>query len=255
MVLIGAEIYSLEPLVMKKMEGLNIFRTEFDQEDKKTVIDRLVDSLEVLHSYKHIPADSYSCMEAYYTKTIARLYKIRDLIPFADKETISINGKDYKNPYLYKKALRQLVKDRLCSCEEFVLIHGDCTFSNTMVNEDLNIIFLDPRGYFGKTKMYGDPYYDWAKAYYSISGDYDRFNNKEFQLDIEEDGVSLDIETSGWQDMSDYFLSRITDCDEAKVKLIHAIIWLSLTTYAWEDYDSICGAFYKGTVLLDEFIR
>ena len=31
-----------------------------------------------------------------------------------------------------------------------------------------------------------------------------------------------------------------------QIKLIHAIIWLSLTTYAWEDYDSICGAFYLG---------
>ena len=36
------------------------------------------------------------------------------------------------------------------------------------------------------------------------------------------------------------------------MKLLHAIIYLSLTTYAWEDYDSICGAFYKGLLLLDE---
>lgn len=248
------EIYSLDPLIMKRIEGLNIFRTELSVEDKKTVIDRLVDSLEKLHSYKSVQADPFSCMEAYYTKTISRLNKVRDLIPFAGDEYIRINGADYKNPYRNKPSLRKLVRDRLCSCDEFVLIHGDCTFSNTMVDSDLNITFLDPRGYFGITEMYGDPYYDWAKVYYSVAGDYDRFNNKEFVLDIDDDGIKLSIETSGWQDMAGYLVSRISECDEEKIKLIHGIIWLSLTTYAWEDYDSICGAFYKGTMLLDEFI-
>ena len=123
-----------------------------------------------------------------------------------------------------------------------------------MVDDDLNVTFLDPRGYFGTTEMYGDPYYDWAKLYYSVVGDYDRFNNKEFTLDIDDDGVTLNIETSGWTQVGDYLLSSIKDCDAEKVRLIHAIIWLSLTTYAWEDYDSICGAFYKGTMLMHEFL-
>ena len=38
------------------------------------------------------------------------------------------------------------------------------------------------------------------------------------------------------------------------IKLIHAIIWLSLTTYAWEDYDSICGAFYNGLYYLEDVL-
>ena len=36
------------------------------------------------------------------------------------------------------------------------------------------------------------------------------------------------------------------------IKLLHAVIWLSLTTYAWEDYDSICAAFYNGLYYLEE---
>ena len=36
------------------------------------------------------------------------------------------------------------------------------------------------------------------------------------------------------------------------MRLLLAIIWLSLTTYAWEDYDSICGAFYNGLLYLEE---
>ena len=34
-----------------------------------------------------------------------------------------------------------------------------------------------------------------------------------------------------------------------------SIIWLSLTTYAWEDYDSICGAFYNGLYYLEEALE
>ena len=249
-------IYSLEPLTMEKIDGVNIFRTDLTGDQKKIVIDNLVDSLDKLHGYKSVEADPYSCMEAYYGKTVKRLNKVRDLIPFANSEYITINGRKYKNPYRYKNTVRKLVKDKLCMCSEFVLIHGDCTFSNTMVNDSLDVTFLDPRGYFGNTEMYGDAYYDWAKLYYSVEGDYDRFNNKEFALDIDMDKseVKMDIKTNGWRDVSEYLLSKISDCDSDRVKLIHAIIWLSLTTYAWEDYDSICGAFYKGTMLLDEFL-
>ena len=186
---------------------------------------------------------------------MVRLGKIRDLVPFADKKTIIINGKDYRNPYLYKNELREAVKELLLTDEDFVLIHGDCTFSNTMVDKNLNVIFLDPRGYFGHTKMVGDEAYDWSKAYYSIYGDYDRFNNKEFSLDIKEDDVELTIETNGWRDVADYYLQKFDEAMIKKIKFIHAIIWLSLTTYAWEDYDSICGAFYNGTMLMDEFIK
>lgn len=250
------KIYELNPLTMQKIDGVNIFRTELGINDKKKVIDNLVASLNKLHSYKSVPADSYSIMDAYYTKTVKRLSQIRDLVPFASDKTIKINGRLYKNPYFYKSVIRDKVKDLLITGEDFALIHGDCTYSNTMVDEDLNVIFLDPRGYFGKTEMYGDVYYDWAKLYYSIAGNYDRFNNKEFTLDIEEDGVKLSVESNGWEDVADYFLEKIggDDTTPEKIRFIHAIIWLSLTTYAWEDYDSICGAFYNGTMLMDEFL-
>ena len=36
------------------------------------------------------------------------------------------------------------------------------------------------------------------------------------------------------------------------MKILLALVWLSLTTYAWEDYDSICGAYYNGLLYLDD---
>ena len=45
-------------------------------------------------------------------------------------------------------------------------------------------------------------------------------------------------------------IKKYTDKKELMLKL--AVIWLSLTTYAWEDYDSVCGAFYVGSLYLQE---
>ena len=114
-------------------------------------------------------------------------------------------------------------------------------------------VFIDPRGYFGKTEFYGDAAYDWAKLYYSIAGNYDMFNLKKFDLDISEDSVSLKIESSGWEEVGDHLLELVSEeTSPDRIRLIHAVIWLSLTTYAWDDYDSVCGAFYNGTYLMED---
>ena len=120
-----------------------------------------------------------------------------------------------------------------------------------MLREDGSPVLIDPRGYFGFTQIYGDIRYDWAKLYYSILGNYDQFNLKKFRLDIENNEVSLKIESNHWEDMENDFFQLIWE-DISEIKLLHAVIWLSLTTYAWQDYDSICGAFYNGLYYLEE---
>lgn len=249
-------IYDYTPLTMELIHGENIFRTHLTVEQKQRVIDNLISSLTQLHSFVSIPSDVFSIWDTYYTKTFSRLDRIRDMVPFASEKSIRINGKLCRNPYFLKEAIRKYIQC-LCvdNCKNFVLIHGDCTFSNTMVDKELNVIFLDPRGYFGHTELYGDIAYDWAKLYYSIYGDYDQFNNGHFSLDIKEQEVYLEIESNGWKDMSEYYLSKIPECSPKTIRFLHALIWLSLTTYAWEDYDSICGAFYNGTFLLEEVLE
>lgn len=139
--------------------------------------------------------------------------------------------------------------------DKFYFIHGDCTFSNMMLRNGTEPVFIDPRGYFGYEELYGDIAYDWAKLYYSLKGNYDQFNLKRFTLDIEEDEIKLIIESNGWEELEDIFLEAVSkDVSIEYIKLFHAIIWLSLTTYAWEDYDSICGAFYNGLYYLEEIL-
>lgn len=248
------KIYSFEPFVMEKIKGKNIYEYEdLTREEKKDILTKIVDMLKEIHGLGSIPADYFSMREAYYKKTVDRLSKIRELIPFADQREIIVNGRKCKNVYFYFAQLEE--KCMGLPVESFNFLHGDCTFSNMMLRDDTYPVMIDPRGYFGHTKMYGDAAYDWAKLYYSIVGNYDRFNLKQFRLNIDEDGVELLIESNHWEDMEEDFFSLLSgEVTKEQIKLIHAVIWLSLTTYAWEDYDSVCGAFYNGIYYLSELI-
>lgn len=248
------KIERFEPFIMERINGKNVFDYELTHDQKEVVLGRIVKCLKQLHALEETQADQFSIHHAYLKKTWDRLNKVRDLIPFADQRIIRINGKDCRNIFFIKEDVENLFAHY--SCEHFVLIHGDCTFSNMLLNEAMEPILIDPRGYFGYTELYGDVAYDWAKLYYSIVGNYDQFNKKRFRLDVEEIGVTLKIESNGWEDMEERFFEILSDeVDCYAIRLIHAMIWLSLTTYAWEDYDSICGAFYNGLLYLEDLLR
>lgn len=244
-------IYSFEPFEMERLNGKNIFEYELDYDEKKMVLQRIVDCLKKLHTLDQCQTDYFSIDEAYITKTFNRLDSIRDMVPFANEKYIIINGRKCRNIFFFKDDLRGKLENY--NCDRFCLIHGDCTFSNMMLNDNMEPVLIDPRGYFGFTEMCGDVAYDWAKLYYSIAGNYDQFNRKKFTLDIGEEGVNLEIESNGWEALENDFLDMVgEEADREEIRLIHSIIWLSLTTYAWEDYDSICGAFYNGLYYLEE---
>lgn len=248
------EIYSLHPLKMEYIRGRNIYMCQLDKAGRYKLLKDLVMSLDELHSTERVPVDSFSIKEAYYRKTMKRLSEIEDLVPFAREKEIVVNGRKCRNVYFHKRELEQAL-ERL-TCDSFSFIHGDCTFSNLMVRETGEPVLIDPRGYFGYTELFGDERYDWAKLYYSIVGNYDRFNLKDFRLKIGgtfTEGVQLDIESNQWEDMEEAFF-QLTGADKWEIKLLHAVIWLSLTTYAWQDYDSICGAFYNGLFYLEEVL-
>jgi len=244
-------IYGKNPLRMERINGKNIYEYQLGYEEKRIILQKLVDALKKLHAAETMPVDTFSVKEAYYHKTMKRLELIRDLVPFADAPEIVINGKKCRNVFYYKRELEKRMDE--LNCESFCMIHGDCTFSNMMLKEDGNPVMIDPRGYFGFTELYGDPMYDWAKLYYSVVGNYDRFNLKEFRLKINETNVELEIASNHWEDMEQEFFA-LTDTKVQDIKLLHAVIWLSLTTYAWQDYDSICGAFYNGLYYLEDVL-
>ena len=248
------KIYSVNPLKLEKINGKNIYEySDISVEQKKAILAELVDCLKKLHGFGSVPYDDASFQDAYLDKTFVRLRKVRNLVPFAGDEFITVNGRKCRNVFFYKDRLKAELDQ--WKPDQFVFLHGDCTFSNLMLRDDKEPVMIDPRGYFGKTEFYGDAAYDWAKLYYSIVGNYDQFNLKRFMLEINEKDVRLEIQSSGWEQLEEFFFNLLgSEINGKQIKLIHAIIWLSLTTYAWQDYDSICGAFYNGLYYLEEVL-
>lgn len=249
------EIYSYSPLTMQKITGYNIFELDcLVTSQKEIILSKVISALEKLHSLEPpkpiIPSD---IRETYFEKTFRRLDTIKNLVPFAQKPFLRINDRYYRNVFYMKEEIKDFVEKSMPSC--FSLIHGDCTFSNILYDTfNSKAVLIDPRGYFGQTQYYGDEDYDWAKLYYSLYGNYDQFNRKKFSLKIGSDNVEIVIKSSGWECMKNYFLDRIPNAKRQKIEFLHALIWLSLTTYAWDDYDSICGAFYNGILHIGEIL-
>ncbi len=250
------KIYDINPLKMEYIRGRNIYECNFEYVTKREILKSLVGALKTLHNSEKVDVDTFSIEEAYYNKTMDRLSKIQDLVPFAKDKYIVVNGKKCRNVFFHKNQLRKKLDSLKADCDSFTFIHGDCTFSNLMVRDDNSPVLIDPRGYFGFKELYGDVRYDWAKLYYSIVGNYDQFNLKRFRLEIgenKEEGVKLQIDSNHWEELEGCFF-ELTGADQYETKLLHAVIWLSLTTYAWQDYDSICGAFYNGLYYLEDVL-
>ena len=248
------KIFSFEPLTMEYINGKNVFDYRLTKKEKYEVLQQIIDGLNNMHEHDTTYPNRFDIKEAYYNKTLDRLKKVRELIPLTNHEYIVINDRVCRNVFYHLDELREKIQN--ITCEKFCLIHGDCTFSNIILKKYSIPFFIDPRGYFGSSELVGDPNYDWSKLYYSIVGNYDQFNLGRFSLRfLNDDKVSLNIQTNDWEEMESVFFSMLpTESKIEDIKLIHAIIWLSLTTYAWNDYDSICGAFYNGLYYLEEVL-
>jgi hypothetical protein len=71
-------------------------------------------------------------------------------------------------------------------------IHGDPQFNNILVQKDtVDVVFIDPRGYFGTKELYGISEYDTAKILFALSG-YDIFDSTD-SFELQYESRNLDI--------------------------------------------------------------
>ena len=245
------KIYSSNPLVMSKVDGKHAWDVKTN---KDWVIENYCDALQELHSIKGScePISDYDCADTYMFKPYQRVMQVRHIIEDFSKPVIQINGKSCRNPFCDIKSFEKIVENNLLKNINYTVIHGDCTFSNTIIDDKNQVWFIDPRGTFGGSKIYGDPRYDWAKLYYSAVGNYDKINSKKFSVDKNSD-VKLDIETNGYEHLGEYIIQR-SKMSKLQMLLIHTSIWFSLSGYVKEDIDAVLYSFYKGCELWTEVI-
>ena len=243
------EIYSTNPLVMSRIKGKHSWDIK---SNKDKVIENYCNALDELHSLDgNYPVSKNDCDDTYMFKPYQRVMQVRYIIDDFDKPVIQINGKSCRNPFCDLKSFENIFEDIVANTK-YTVIHGDCTFSNTLVDDDNQIWMIDPRGTFGGTRIFGDPRYDWAKLYYSAVGNYDKINSQKFEVD-RSDGVILKIESNGYEHLGKYILQR-SGMSQTEMSLIHASIWFSLAGYVKEDIDAVLYSFYKGCEIWTEAI-
>ena len=236
------------PLTMTRITGKHIFDKSWDIIEESKIMISIISNLNNIHSLETISSKYEDMSEIYLNKTFSRVNQIKSIIPHFNDLTININGKICLNPFheMNLNTFKDSIKDLYVP--NYNIIHGDTTFSNILIDDDLNTFLIDPRGIFGNTKIYGDKAYDWAKLFYSVNGNYDSINSKNFHVKIDSNAVKLTIKSNNFERFS-HMVIEASGLTKSKMLLHQTLIWLSLTGYVKEDIDSILYSFYYGIYL------
>lgn len=186
--------------------------------------------------------------EIYIEKTRRRLERLRDddrFQPFFDAPSVQINGTSYPSLNNILDGLEDVViGSGLLRRDSLSVIHGDLCFPNVLYDPRNEILkLIDPRGRFGQFDIHGDPRYDFAKLRHSVVGHYEHLINGQFEVSSESvpAEASYTIYTTEAQDRRedrfDSFLSTETDGDVSAIKLIEALLFLSMVPLHGDSFD------------------
>lgn len=247
------KIYSTTPLIMEKINGVHGYEAiDFSEREKRAVLADYLDALISLHDLDSHPSSLDDLRSVYIDKTRSRVESVSALIPMYERESVTVNGKKCKNIFSDRHSHIFEAINSFLNVSRFVPIHGDPTFSNTLIDDKLRAWFIDPRGSFAKPGIFGDAWYDFAKVYYSAVGGYDAFNRRKFKLHIDEDTVEVLMDKPLFANTAKDIFRDYFGKDQGRIELLHGLIWLALSGYAKDDIDSVIGSFYLGLYWIEE---
>ena len=249
----NVENYS--PLTMEKIDGQHAYQMkDTPLATKRLILNNYFSALEKMHSLEVGEAKQEDMRRVYFDKTRFRVFDVAEIIPNFSSESMTVNGIKVRN--IFHKKHDQVLEHAfdLIVVNPFGFIHGDPTFSNSLIDAQSDVMFIDPRGYFSdqSDSFLGDTSYDFSKLYYSAIGGYDLFNQKQFKLYIDDSTVEIFQQDSVFKEEAlRQFQERFSADALKSIQIIHGLIWLSLTGYSKDDIDQIIAAFYLGLYYLE----
>lgn len=248
------KIYSTDPYIMERIIGHHAFELEdVSNREKTCILVDILDNLNDLHDKDKINSISDDLNDVYINKTIKRLQTVSNLFNFQKQDTLTINGIKCKNLSFDNLFSKFKSFEKTLNSHFFTPIHGDSTFSNIIIDKYLRSWLIDPRGYFAKKGIWGDPLYDFSKLFYSVYGNYDKFNRRKFKLFINDSNIEIMIEDNIFKNVRDGIFNEYFEPDDLyKIKIIHSMIWFSLAGYVLDDLDSIYASFYLGLYWMEK---
>lgn len=224
--------------------------------EKINIIHNIIKKLQILHNVKpsKIISDNVILNDIYfesYEKVIQRVNVIKPIIEYFGKINKVNDYHIFPLETILTKCMKIITEH---SKKTYTLIHGDCQFSNILYNpKNNNLYLIDPRGYFGHTKIFGLQEYDFAKLLYALSG-YDEFNtnNEYFIKLINENTNEMIISIDNYEHLFSILPSDIFN--HVTIAFL-VIIWISYSQYIVNDCLKCISAYYYGHYLFSKYIN
>lgn len=251
------EIYEINRLKntyeMQRIYGSNLYewilRARNNQEIVTKTLEKLFGVVNNNIHCDHVPVQLNDIYEMYLKKPRKALEWFSSNIEYFPEKLI-VNNHEIINPVHLLPELYSKFESSLKNTT-YSFIHGDLTWSNTLIDHECNLYFIDPRGCFGNTKIFGDVRYDIAKLYYSVMGNFDSLNVGRFKYDRKVDRHYYSIDSNGYEFLGNKLLSFFNQ-KENLIKFIHSTIWLSLLPHVANDKKMLYTVYAHGSYLLND---
>jgi hypothetical protein len=178
---------------------------------------------------------------------------------FKDTKEFVLNGTVLKSFDVIWKKIKPYIES-LKYDDKFYFIHGDLCFSNILygvnnITKDVILKFIDPRGIFGKTKFFGDFYYDLAKISHSCSGGYEFYIYDRFDVSNIDNRFILSYHNAERKNsINEKFLSIVEqyNFDYTKIKLIEGLIFIGMCARHYDSLNRQKSMLMTGLDILNE---
>lgn len=234
------EMLSERSFKMQYLNGyvtLNEFRKSASINDIRTVYNTIFKYLSEFEQHSiNVSYEAFAddLKKEIIDKVIDRCDKIQHMLCKYDKQDM-IN----KLTVVYQHFIKQYENE---SFVKYSFCHGDLNGSNILVNSaTLDVKFIDPRGYFGNTTLYGWMPYEIAKLRYSLCG-YDDFNTLPYVYTVDVPNTAV-------------CLSAINKLESIDYKLLVGVIYVALAGYISQDICKANIAYEYGMNLLENAIN
>lgn len=240
---------------MEKIGGQTVYNTFLTKQydTQCSIIKNILITLERLHAWK-IPVNKNNLNTdiyiEFYDKVRSRLNNVKPLLEeFSYIKSINnvsiIDSADIIIETLFKNIQEYFSLQE----NQYSVLHGDPHMSNMMIDNNM-IKFIDPRGYFGKTKIFGLSEYDIGKILYSLSG-FDIFNNDEkFCFFICNTNIDIPI-----NNVMNNFIHLFEKYDKNLLLNMVVLHWFGLTDYSKTNIHKCVSAYYYGLYLYHIYIK
>lgn len=163
-------------LTIEYISNSNTLTTLINKTNVEYYTDKIRTHMNNIHNIK-MAIPNTSLRNDLYIETVSKILdRYRDS-NLADNNSItSVNNKKIKKIEYYCETIYTTLLNIVGDRNEYSLIHGDIHLGNILEGEKGELYFIDPRGYFGNSKLFGLEEYDYAKLLFGISG-YSMFDN------------------------------------------------------------------------------